>query len=320
MSWGLVLGKFMPPHAGHLHLISIASALCEQLTIVVGSQPSESLPGDLRYRWMQTLCPQASVLWLHRTMPQQPEEHPEFWQIWTHALVDLLGGRPDRVFAGDAYGSMLAKHLGAEFIALPRENALQISGTTIRRNPKVHWPSLPAPVRSHYACRIRVVGPESSGKTTLSRSLAEHFNATWVAEFARGYLEALQRPVLPADLPLIARGQAASEDALAQLARPLVITDTDPRLTSIWSQILFNELPQSVAAPALDRTYDLTLLMAPHEDDWQADSIRYLPSLSERRQFYALCRTAYPDALCLEGPWTQRKQLALASLEELLNG
>ena len=90
MSVGLVLGKFMPPHAGHLHLISVARALCDELAIVVGTQPSEPISGALRFGWMRTLCPEDRVVHLHRQLPQLPEQDPGFWPLWVEALTEVL--------------------------------------------------------------------------------------------------------------------------------------------------------------------------------------------------------------------------------------
>ena len=55
--------------------------------------------------------------------------------------------------------------------------------------------------------RVVVFGPESTGKTTLCRMLAEHFGTVWVPEFVRGYLDQKAAPGEAADIPLIALGQ-----------------------------------------------------------------------------------------------------------------
>lgn len=309
---GLVLGKFMPPHAGHLHLIAVARALCDALVVLVGSQPGEPLDGDVRLAWMRACAPGCDVRHLHRTMPQQPDAHPRFWELWRQAITDTVG-RVDRVFAGEAYGAALAEVLGAEFVALPRDGGLGISGSAVREDPHTHWALLPAPVRQHYARRIRVVGPESAGKTTLSRTLAAALDATGVAEFARGYLEARGGQVTLADMPVIARGQAASEDALAAGPRPTLVCDTDPRLTAIWSQVLFGTVPDAVTE-AGDRSYAATLLLAP-KDVWQEDLVRYQPSAAKRRRFFDRCRDVYPDAVVLDGPWDSLLPAALEALE-----
>ncbi|MBK8339574.1 MAG: ATP-binding protein [Flavobacteriales bacterium] len=68
--------------------------------------------------------------------------------------------------------------------------------------------------------RIVITGPESSGKTTLCRLLAMHFGVPWVVEQARGYLDAIGRPYVEADLLIIARSQIGAEEAVLQMPRP----------------------------------------------------------------------------------------------------
>ncbi|MCB9201030.1 MAG: ATP-binding protein [Flavobacteriales bacterium] len=63
--------------------------------------------------------------------------------------------------------------------------------------------------------RIAITGPESSGKTTLARALAAHFGVPWVPEFAREYLEGLDRPYVEEDLLRIAEGQLEAEQRVA---------------------------------------------------------------------------------------------------------
>lgn len=313
MTTGMVLGKFMPPHAGHLHLIRTARALCDELVVVVGTQPGEPLDGRLRADWMRRLCPGCRVVHLHRTLPQLPHEHPDFWALWTDALDGVMGGRPDVVFAGEDYGAELARRLGARFVPVPRAQGLQVSGTQVRADPERVWDLLPGPVRGHYAKRVRVVGPESAGKTTLSRALARALDGTWVAEFARGWIEARGGALELGDLDAIATGQAASEDALAELGRPWVLCDTDPALTAVWSHALFGQVSSRVRAAGVGRRYHATLLVAP-TDAWVPDVARYQPERAARTAFFEACVRAYPDAVVVDGPWDQRLDAALAAL------
>src|SRR5258708_4010315 len=119
---GMVLGKFMPPHLGHVYLVEFARHCVDALTVVVGSLPSEPIPGELRYQWMRELFPDVNVVHLTDENPQKPEEHADFWNIWRSSLLRVLPGRPTYVFAGEEYGARLAEALGARFI--PHERAV----------------------------------------------------------------------------------------------------------------------------------------------------------------------------------------------------
>ncbi|HET7462380.1 MAG TPA: ATP-binding protein, partial [Longimicrobium sp.] len=88
--------------------------------------------------------------------------------------------------------------------------------------------------------RIALVGPESSGKTTLARLLAEHYGAAWVEEYVREYMEqrdvgrGYARPFALDDLEHIGRGQIEAEDRAAAGAASLLFCDTELLTTEIW--------------------------------------------------------------------------------------
>src|SRR6185436_3799168 len=186
----------------------------------------------------------------------------------------------------DAYGARLADVLGARWVPIdPARATVPVSGTAIRAAPLAHWRYLPHPVRAHYARRISVFGPESTGKSTLAVALAARLGTVCVPEYARTYLEA-RGGAAPtrADLDAIAAGQAAAEDAFVPDCNGTLICDTDPLLTAVWSATLFGE-----PLPLPPRRYDLTLL-CDVDLPWVADRVRYLPD--DRRGFFDRCVTA----------------------------
>ena len=277
---GLVIGKFMPPHQGHQHLFDFAQTWSSTLTIVVERIAGEPIDSAVRAAWVAQMAPCARVLHLDRHMPQEPSETPEFWSIWRRTLTDLVEGPVDLVFASETYGLRLAQELGARFIPVdPQRHAVPISATQVRADPAAVWPMLPPPVRAHYTRRIAVVGPESSGKSTLSRQLADALGGLWVPEYARTLLE--QRAAPEADWPdtlrHIARGQHAQEAALARQSPGLLVCDTDLLTTCIWWERLVGGPPPAfLAEQAEAATYDLTVLCTP-DLAWEADPVRYLP-------------------------------------------
>lgn len=306
----------MPPHQGHLHLVEFARQYTSDLTVVVGSLAHEPIAGGLRHRWMQELFPQARVLHLTDENPQLPHEHPEFWDIWRHSLMRIAGRPVDLLFASEDYGERLAQELGARFIPCNGQRSLiDISATQIRQNPWAYWDLLPACVRAHYARRISIFGGESTGKSTLSQNLAAHFQTLWVPEFARTWLEPRQGRVELADMPIIARAQAASENALARLCNRWLFCDTDPLASELWSQELFHQIPslEGRAGP-----YALTLV-CDVDVPWVEDCVRYRPE--NRQDFHDRClellqRERRPYVV-LKGHWEERWRQALKALARL---
>ena len=67
---GFLLGKFMPPHAGHLSLIRAARALVDELTVLVCWLPRDPIPGETRLQWMRALAPDCRVVGHGEIVPQ----------------------------------------------------------------------------------------------------------------------------------------------------------------------------------------------------------------------------------------------------------
>ena len=84
--------------------------------------------------------------------------------------------------------------------------------------------------------KVAITGPESSGKTTLSEQLANHFNVEWVPEFARTYLIETGGAYTQEDLDFIAKGQFEEMEKVQD--RELVFYDTDLTVIKIWSRFL----------------------------------------------------------------------------------
>ena len=124
--------------------------------------------------------------------------------------------------------------------------------------------------------KIAIVGPESSGKTTLCQALAAHFAAPWVPEYAREYLEVRDGRYAQADLLNIAAGQCAGEDRAMQQGTPLVICDTDMVTIRIWSEEKFGGCDADLIALSEKRHYDHWLLCRP-DLPWEPDPLRENP-------------------------------------------
>ncbi|MDV6032490.1 MAG: AAA family ATPase [Phycisphaera sp. RhM] len=322
MTTGMVLGKFLPPHLGHAYLVDFARHYVDDLTVVVGTLAAEPIPGARRYEWMQEMFAGTGtrVVHLDLELPQDPTEHPEFWRLWEDALRPLLPQRLDYVFASEPYGWKLAEVLGAQFVQVDIDRSVMpVSGTKVREKPLAHWRYLPPCVRSHFVRRISVFGPESTGKSTLAKDLAEHFRTIAVPEYARTLIESQQGRIEAADITRIARGQAASEDALARAADRVLFCDTDLLLTTVWSDWLFDDCPDEVTREAGRRTYDLTLL-TDVDVPWVEDQVRYLPR--DRSNFFQRCEAVLQAHqrryVVLRGSWEERFQAAVDAVDALL--
>lgn len=136
----------------------------------------------------------------------------------------------------------------------------------------------------HEVKRILILGPESTGKSTLASDLAVHFDEPWVPEFARAYLEMLSRKYTFADLLKIGKGQMALEDEKYQQANKYLFCDTDLRVIQVWSEYKYKEVADWVTDELNSRNYDL-ILLTDIDLPWVPDPQREYPQ-HEMRKFF----------------------------------
>lgn len=130
---------------------------------------------------------------------------------------------------------------------------------------------------SGHMLKIILTGPESTGKTTLAKQLAATFETDWLTEFARKYIEQLDRPYIFDDLKNIAVGQIDSEAVFSAKAEKagheLVFFDTDLITIKIWSEDKFGKTDEWILNEIKNRAYDFYLLCKP-DLEWVYDSQR----------------------------------------------
>jgi NadR type nicotinamide-nucleotide adenylyltransferase len=134
--------------------------------------------------------------------------------------------------------------------------------------------------------KIVVVGPESTGKSSLCEQLAIQYHTSWVPEYAREYLLKLGRPYHYEDLLTIAQGQLAQEDRItASLKMPFVFIDTDMYVMKVWCEFVFGKCHPFILEEIVRRKYD-TYLLCNTDLPWIADELREYPDLESREQLY----------------------------------
>lgn len=163
--------------------------------------------------------------------------------------------------------------------------------------------------------KIAIVGPESSGKSTLAYNIANHYQMPMVEEYARAYLNQLPRPYVQSDLIEIAQRQIELEKH-ALISNPkMVICDTNLVVIKIWSIYKYDVCDDLIIDMMKDRQYDLHLLLKP-DLPWEADDQRENPHDRERlfemyQNELEMSGTAYT---IIEGLGEDRLQNALSSI------
>ena len=185
--------------------------------------------------------------------------------------------------------------------------------------------------------KIVVIGPESTGKSTLCEQLAQHYDTLWCPEYAREYLLKHGKGYNYDDLLTIAKGQIELEEKVTQLAvnnwqfarphspltthhSPLFI-DTDMYVMKVWCEFVFGKCHPYILEQIAVRKYDLYLLCNT-DLPWVKDELREYPDLETRQKLY----TIYKDLMIhqptpwvdISGNYEERLQKAIAAVDDLL--
>jgi NadR type nicotinamide-nucleotide adenylyltransferase len=193
--------------------------------------------------------------------------------------------------------------------------------------------------------KIVVIGPESTGKSTLCEQLAQHYGMQWCPEFAREYLLTNGKNYTFEDLLTIAKGQLAMEDEYTSLVTsqwsmvndrtwvnphslhttqhsPFLFIDTDMYVMKVWGEYVFQKCHQFILDQIVSRQYDLYLLCN-NDLPWTQDELREYPNEVNRIELFHL----YKDLLINQNvPWVEisgdddeRLITAIDAVEEYLH-
>jgi HTH-type transcriptional repressor of NAD biosynthesis genes len=291
---GLVLGKFYPFHNGHKYLIDSALAQAETVTVLVCSLPTEKYPGEERAKWIRETYadnPKVKVVHCGEDLPQEPKDHVYFWRIWVD-VVRRYVGEPDVIFTSESYGDPFATELGIvhRCIDKPR-STVPVSGTICRDDIYGKWDYLPPATQKYFRKKIFIMGPESTGKTTLTKELAKALKGKYLEEYGREYCEKLgdTAKLTPESFIDIAKEQIHREWRIWHyLYAPFFVCDTNVPTTVIFYALyaekngwaydpaIWSRLTELCEQEDFDANRDIVLLLAP-DIPWTQDGQRDFP-------------------------------------------
>ncbi|HUX11739.1 MAG TPA: adenylyltransferase/cytidyltransferase family protein [Spirochaetia bacterium] len=252
---GVVIGRFMPPHAGHIYLVDFARNFCDRLTVLVCTLPGEPIPGELRFRWMQQLFPGCDIVHITDEIPEAKKDSPGSTSIWARTIRRYVPTGVDFVFASEDYGKQLAVDLGAAFIAVdPARSVFPVSATEIRKDPIGNWKFIPPPVRPYYLRRICVVSDSALNPTIpqdeLARALARECSTLYVTDYARFWLSRSDNAFSADSLDELLRAQAASEAAIAAQANRVLFVESSALQITVRAELHFPQLSKEIHTAA----------------------------------------------------------------------
>lgn len=320
MKKGLIFGKFMPVHAGHIALIEFAAGCCDSLIVSMSYTPHDPIPPDRRLSWLQTLFGDRPTI----EIVSEPDDFHDdtlpleaATKLWA-AFIKRRFPDIDGFICSEAYGEPLSRHLELPVIYFdPARQRIPISATLIRRHPFRYWNFIPAVVRPYFVKKVCLYGPESVGKTTMARQLAAHYQTAFVPEVARDLLTSNDFTL--DDIIRIGHAQTQAVLDTAAVANKILFCDTDVITTALYADHYLHEIPPVLAELEVQITYDLYFLLD-IDVPWVADGLR---DLGHRR---AELFQRFKDALdqrgiayvLVSGDWAQRMAIVTREVDRLL--
>ncbi|MDN3658691.1 AAA family ATPase [Ferruginibacter paludis] len=178
--------------------------------------------------------------------------------------------------------------------------------------------------------KVVIIGPESTGKSTLCAKLSAHFKSEWVKEYAREYLIANGTYYTFENLLEVAQGQIDREEFAIQKmphfedkkSPGILFIDTDMYVMKVWCEFVFNQCHHWILNKIVERKYDLYLLCN-IDQPWIKDELREYPDLVTREKLYHY----YKDIMInqqvpwvdISGNYEKRLEEAIAAVNELHN-
>ncbi|GAB59963.1 multifunctional transcriptional regulator/nicotinamide-nucleotide adenylyltransferase/ribosylnicotinamide kinase NadR [Rheinheimera nanhaiensis] len=344
MKTGVFPGKFLPPHRGHITAILRAHALCDKLYVVISERTSEDgelcrqagLPyinGVLRQRWLSQELQGLGI----DVLLQNDDAAPPFPLGWAQYASQLKQTVPEPfsvIFGGEeSYREGHNQFFpGIDYQVLdPQRTQWPISGTEIREHPYKHWDYIAGAARPFFARKVLITGPESCGKTTLTRKLAKVYCSSWSEELGRDY----QHDVVGGngdlfdleDFNRIAHLQYEQDLQALRSANKVCFFDTDAVVTAFFSQVFLGEVASRVESFIDPPKYDLVIALKPTVP-WVADGMRELGSPEVRALSFDKLMALYQHygfaterfVVIAAADYYQRMEQCIASVEQLLNG
>ncbi len=168
--------------------------------------------------------------------------------------------------------------------------------------------------------RIVIIGPESTGKSTLCQQLAAHYYTVWCPEFAREYLLEKGMNYTYDDLAKIAQGQIKLEEiGDAEVKNNFYFIDTDMYVMKVWYEVAFNNCPTWILKK-IARTHCDLYLLCDVDLPWIKDELREYPNLAMRQKLFKMYKDIMINSgvrwVQISGANAQRLQMAVKSIND----
>lgn len=273
---GLTLGKYAPFHKGHQFMIETALKEMDELIVLIYDTSVTTVPLSVRSRWIEKLYPSVTVIrgW---DGPEGYSTERAFEIIQEQYIIKMLNGKTiTHFYSSEFYGNHVSKALGAVDKRIDEaRKVIPISATIIRENPYLYREFINDIVYKDLVTKVVFIGAMSTGKSTITETLAKKYNTTFVSEYGREYWTKHQvdRRISFEAFDEIALGHIEREDKAILNANKYLFVDTNAITTYMYALDYHGKAPEMLTKLALEnaKRYDLFFVCdddIPYDDTW----------------------------------------------------
>lgn len=329
---GMYGGSFNPLHLGHVDCIVRAACLCRKLYVVISYRNSPSdVDVKVKYRWVHLLTKHIGnieIILLEDLFESKDGYTREYWEDDSRKIRERINEKIDVVFCGGDYDGKSFWNVcypESEFHVFERS---MYNSTDIRADLYGHWEWMPQVVRAHYVKKVLIIGGESTGKSTLTINLANHYNTNYLEEVGRDLSEisGTDLMMLSEDFTRILLEHKAREMRLIGESNRVFFEDTDCLITRFYMDFLKDPNMKSNAmlaeAIAAVNSYDLILFLEP-DVDWVQEGDRSEVIAADREKYSRKIKQLYDrygfSYISVSGNYQERYSKAIEYVDALLS-
>jgi HTH-type transcriptional repressor of NAD biosynthesis genes len=328
----LVLGKFTVLHKGHLLLINTAIENSEKVNIMLCYNHSQEVPGRVRLEAMRKIYGSNPKVEIHFTYDGGLPQHESdtggdldlFYNYWVPFVNGFVREKLDVVFTSEHYGDDFARYLGIEHYLVDLERKkYNVSSTKIRNNPHENWDYVPDEMKHFFIKRVALMGPESVGKSTLTKNLAKYYDTNFVEEYGRNVCEETEGKISLSDFVKISLGREDMETELIKKSNKFIFCDTEDLTTYVFLKLYYPDSYKRIEMFFKDRIrknkkYDLYILLKP-DVAFVQDATR--DADNDRDKHYEMIKKELIDKSCnfveVGGNWDKRFEKAIEYINNI---
>ena len=331
MRRGITGGKWFPFHLGHDLMITSALETMEHLVIVIANDSADKnskVKSQMQQRYGGRFGAEIEYVCKVDTEVTELDEYgtaidQDYLQRWADYFLGL-DPHATHYVSSDVYGKAIAKLMGVEWFPVdPDRETVPISGTKIRSDLIKYWNYVVPEARYDWAFKVAILGPESTGKSTMVKTLGKQIpGSAIVPEYGRTLSEVKDNKLTLDDFFAIIKVQQAMIEQAAQLS-PMVITDTEVLTTALFGSTYLtfhdNEILQiSIMLDFLQQDIDYFVVLAPTVF-WCDDGSRVMGDQEDRDTFFTKIReflnqTKSEYMSVYQSDWYDRQEIAYSGI------